>query len=195
MTDKPRSIFREEVVKRHFQASDESIFPKIISPKTFICLWILVGLFLIGLLIAWSVSIPVYSVGQGIVVALDNKDYETPHDIALAVFLPAEYRDELNIGQHVRVYMDSRGERSQQKILDIDPRILSPEKAKKEYTASQEASLAITYPVSVILTSFTPPSDKIKADSYIGSLYRTDIEIGRQRILALVPVVGGLFRA
>jgi hypothetical protein len=195
MKNQTRPIFREEVVKRYFQSGDESVFPKIIAPKTFVCLWIFIGLFLIGLLIAWSVTIPVYTVGQGIVVSLSETHPEIPHDVALAVFLPAEYQDELNIGQHVFVYFDPHGEISQQKIIEIDPRILSPEEAKGEYAASQETSVAITCPVSVVFVPFVPPSGKIKADSYIGSLFRTDIELGRQRILAFVPGVGGLFRA
>jgi hypothetical protein len=46
MTVSHRSIFRAEAVRRYIQNHEEAVLPRLICPRTFLYLWILLGLLL-----------------------------------------------------------------------------------------------------------------------------------------------------
>ena len=189
MTDKPRSIFREEVVKRYLQANDESVFPRILAPRTFIYLWVLVGLSVISLLIAWCISVPVMIPGQAIVIETQN---ESGYDLELAILFSSEYRQTVKTGQSVFVSIESNNKPTQQQISTVAPRTLSPEEAMEIYAASICSPLLILQPVSVVFSEFHPPNIGLKSRDFRGSVYTVEIEIGTQRLITLIPVIGGL---
>ena len=49
-----RSIFRAEAVRRYARSRDEAVLPRFASPATWACVWLLVGLILVGGLVAWQ---------------------------------------------------------------------------------------------------------------------------------------------
>ena len=48
MTGSQRPIFRTEAVRRYIQNHEEAVLPQLICPRTFLYLWILLGLLLVG---------------------------------------------------------------------------------------------------------------------------------------------------
>jgi hypothetical protein len=49
-----RSIFRRDAIRRYAQAQDKAVLPRFVCPRTFLCLWILLGLlFLAGSYVTW----------------------------------------------------------------------------------------------------------------------------------------------
>jgi hypothetical protein len=48
MTVSHRSIFRGEAVRRYIQNHEEAVLPRLICPRTFLCLWVLLGVLLIA---------------------------------------------------------------------------------------------------------------------------------------------------
>ncbi len=48
MTVSHRSIFRAEAVQRYIQNHEEAVLPRLICPRTFLYLWILLGLLLVA---------------------------------------------------------------------------------------------------------------------------------------------------
>jgi hypothetical protein len=49
-----RSIFRVDAVRRYAQGREVAVLPRFVSPPTWICLWILLGLLMAGGLVAWQ---------------------------------------------------------------------------------------------------------------------------------------------
>jgi hypothetical protein len=49
-----RSIFRTEAILRYAQNQSKAVLPRFVCPRTFLCLWILLGLlFLAGSYVTW----------------------------------------------------------------------------------------------------------------------------------------------
>lgn len=53
------SIFREEAVRRYVESQEKSVLPRLLSPKTFLYLWSLVGLLAASSIIIWLAIKPV----------------------------------------------------------------------------------------------------------------------------------------
>lgn len=194
MTDRGRSIFRADAMKWYLQAQEETVLPKNISPRTFLCLWILIGLLLLSLLLAWFATVPVYTSGPAIVADLGDTSQGIPNQIALVAFFPAEDHGRLRTGQTLLVHLDRVRECSKQKIVAVEEDIHSPDMALNRFARGSNAALAIRRPVSVALAHFDPPSTD-PASTFIGSVYRADIEVGSQRVITLIPFIGKLFDA
>lgn len=51
----PRSIFRAEAVQRYARSQGQATFPRLVCPRTFLYLWLLLGILLLGgSYLAWS---------------------------------------------------------------------------------------------------------------------------------------------
>jgi len=49
-----RSIFRRDAIRRYAQAQGKAVLPRFVCPRTFLCLWMLLGLlFLAGSYVTW----------------------------------------------------------------------------------------------------------------------------------------------
>lgn len=48
MTTEQRPIFRAEAVRRYMHSQQATVLPRLVRPLTFRCLWILLGLLLLG---------------------------------------------------------------------------------------------------------------------------------------------------
>jgi hypothetical protein len=49
-----RSIFRTDAIRRYAQDQSKAVLPRFVCPRTFLCLWILLGLlFLAGSYVTW----------------------------------------------------------------------------------------------------------------------------------------------
>ncbi|WP_009630783.1 hypothetical protein [Synechocystis sp. PCC 7509] len=54
-----RSIFRDEAVRRYVESQEKAVLPRLLSPKTFFYLWLLVGLIAATSVITWLAIEPV----------------------------------------------------------------------------------------------------------------------------------------
>lgn len=59
-----RSIFRDEAVRRYVESQEKAVLPRLLSPKTFLYLWSLVGLLAIGSVITWLAIKPVFELNN-----------------------------------------------------------------------------------------------------------------------------------
>jgi hypothetical protein len=54
-----RSIFRDEALRRYVESQEKSVLPPLLAPKTFLCLWLLVGLLAASSAIVWLAIKPI----------------------------------------------------------------------------------------------------------------------------------------
>ena len=191
MNNTKRSIFRSDAVRRYIQGKEKSVLPRFISPRTFICLWFLLGLLMFSGFFAWFVKIPVYASGSAVVVDWSNNSQYFQDDVAVVAFVPAENLSHLNVGQ--TMFLNTTRERLRSSIIVIEPKIINPATAQNRFALTSGAAAVITQPVAVSIGRFKPMSPDFSTSTYIGSIYNVDIEIGSRRVISLLPLIGHLF--
>jgi len=193
MKDAKRSIFRADAVRRYMQSRQESVLPSFVSPRTFTCLWILLGLLGVSGVVVWLTRMPVYTSGQGVVVDRRGKTNYVRDDVVLIIFLPPENHSRLRVGQTLFLQLDPAGERTRRPIIAIEPKILSPDTVQQQFALSAGAAHAVTQPSAVAIARFEPNPTNLPASTYVGSVYPVDVEVGSRRVLSLLPLIGQIF--
>lgn len=193
MKDANRSIFRADAVRRYMQSRQESVLPRFVSPRTFTCLWLLLGLLGISGFVAWLTKVPIYASGQGVVVDRRGKTNYVGDDVVLIIFLPPENRSRLRAGQTSLLQLDPTGDRTLSPIIAIEPEIASPNAVQRRFALSALAAHAVTQPSAVAIARFKPNPTNLPASTYVGSVYPVDVEVGSRRVLSLLPAIGQIF--
>ena len=186
------SMFRTKAMQRYAQSREQTVFPKFISPRVFSYFWILVGLLLASMVVAWWVEIPFYASAVGLVI--DGAKFpEVSDQVALAVFVPSESHLELHEGQDVLVQFGQASERLSRTIIAVEPQTISPDAARQLYGLNDGSSALITHPISVAVVRVQPFPGDLPPLAYLGSIYRVDVSAGSRRLITLLPVIGSLF--
>lgn len=185
-----RQVFRPEAIRRYMQSREEAVFPRLISPRVVIYLWVLLGLLGIAALFAWLVKVPIYVSGLAVVVDRSQIAQDIQDDVVLVAFFPPGH---LQAGQNLLVQFSATGERSSREIVAVEPEISSPDAARRKFALEDDAALAITQPAIVAVARFQPTPLRLPARAYVGSTYRVDVEVGSRRLISLLPLIGQLF--
>jgi hypothetical protein len=193
MTRPQRSIFRADAVRRYIEGREEAILPRFVSPRTFLFLWFLLGLFLASGFAAWLTEVPVYASGPAVLVDGRTGGLSHPDELVLVAFLPPQTLSHLRVGQALWLQRDSARERFRQPILAVNPEISSPARAQKQFGLPPGAAQAITQPAAVAVARWQPLHEGLPSSAYIGSVYRADLEVGSRRVISLLPLVGPFF--
>jgi hypothetical protein len=187
MPDDARSIFRREALRHFIEGREKSVLPRFIRPRTFLCLWILLGLLMLAAVLAWTARVPVYASGLAVVT-------KTEGQVNLVVLVPAESFEKLRVGQVVWVRWPAAREPVRTVLTHVEPEIQSPALVRKRFGLSSETvsgavAVATASPEGVLdTTGDLPPETRL------GSTVSVDVEIGSRRALSLLPVLGEVLR-
>lgn len=176
------SIFRVEAVQRYLQSQQESVLPQFTSPKIFLYIWILITLLIVSLCLTWFVKIPVYASGKAVVVEAADDSFS--NSLALTLFLPSQYQDQLQEGQSVLIQSESSDKPIQQTIVAVSPNVIGPMRVTAVYGI---APGVVTEPAAVAQTQFdTPLTSSLPASTYIGSRYTAQVKVGTRSLISLI---------
>ncbi|MBO3462200.1 hypothetical protein G7B40_006075 [Aetokthonos hydrillicola Thurmond2011] len=195
-----RSIFRDDAVRRYVESREKSVLPRLVSPRMFIYLWFLLGLLLISSIVAWFSKVPVYASGSAVVVRWKSKK-NTSGNIVVAAFFPPQYLPKLQTAQKLFLHFDgmsvngaSRGEnRLERSVIFVKPEISSPDVVHKQFALDSGAAQNITQPVAAVVAQLEPISTGLTGSTYLGSVGRADVEVGKARAVSLLPLIGHFF--
>jgi hypothetical protein len=180
--------FRLRTLQRYQDSRDRAVLPRFVSPHTFGILWLLLALLTTATTTAWFARVPIYASGA-VVVTEPSEDGEQP---ALVALLPADFLPQLRPGSTVFVALDGSDPRARLEVRAIEPDPQSPATVRRRLALDAEAARAVSGPVAVVtLGTVSPPLD-VSLVRHAGAVYRAEVEIGSRRVLALVPVLGGL---
>ena len=139
--------------------------------------------------LAWWTRVPVYRNGVATVVAANFANEET-----IVAFFPPEWKSEMKAGQNLSLKLDPAGPPVVRTIAAIEPEILSPTEARKKFNLDNTAARSYEFPAAVAIARLGKPSQELPASAYEGAVVQAQLEVGSQRLIALLPLVGGFFR-
>jgi hypothetical protein len=193
MSYKGRPIFRVEALRRNAQVREKSVLLRLSSPRALALLWILIGLLMMSGLLIWYVRVPVYVSGVAIVTGAMEPTPNGGGKIKVVAFLPPEDLARLRVGQKLFLSSEKGGERRLQLVTGLEPDVLSPLEMQNRFGFSACQSFpAGTHPNAVVFTELMLASAGPDASSYTCSFYHADVEVGTQRVISLLPVIGHL---
>jgi hypothetical protein len=182
-----RSIFREDAVRRYVAGQEKTVLPRLVSPRTFTYLWMLLGLLGISSAIAWFTQIPIYATGSAVVVRWREKA-ALPDRIVVAAFLPPQFLTRLRKAENVVLQL---GELSDHRpVLEVRPEILSPDRIQQQFALSPAVAQQINQPVAVVILPLEPIASGLSASAYLGSVGQAEVEVGTRRLISFLPLIG-----
>jgi hypothetical protein len=185
-----RSIFRDDAVRRYVESREKSVLPRLISPRIFIYLWLLLGLLGVSSIIAWFTRVPVYASGSAVVVRWKSHK-NTPEDIVVAAFFPPQYLPKLRSPQNLFLRFDAIGNGGvYRSVIAIKPQISSPDVIQKQFALPFGTAQKITQPAVVVIAQLQPIPTGSSASTYLGSVGHADVEVGSQSAISLLPLMG-----
>ena len=189
MEDTQRSIFRREAVRRYIEGKEKIVLPRLVAPHTFAYLWFLLGLLGVSCLIAWFTRVPVYATGSAVVIRW--KDRSTKEGIVVAAFFSPQHLSSLQVAQKLFLRFEA-SDRLSRAILTVESEIISPDAIQKQFALNSQIAQKITQPAAVVIAQLEP-LPVVPASAYLGSIGRAEIEVGSQRVVSLLPLIGHFF--
>ena len=193
MAENRSGIFRIEALRHYLEGRDNPSLPRLVSPPTFLFMWLLLLLLVAAALTAMIAEVPIYS-PAAVVVTENPLDLEhSPHKPHLVVFLPGQEWPRLELGNRVSIRINGGSERLVGSITAIEPQLINPKAAEKRFNLGAAAASRLDEPKAVAFVEFDPPGELLRS-SYLGSVYDAEVETGRRRLISLFPVIGSLFK-
>jgi hypothetical protein len=184
MKDEKSSIFRPGAVRHYVNPKENATLPQFASPRTSIFIWLLLGLFLIGGIVAWLIRVPVYSSGRAVV----------DRDNIVVAFLPPDTHSRVHVGQTMLLKSEQSGVTQHARIIAVDDMISSPDDARSRFGLCSNAVTIVDQPSSIIFAEFEPIQNVLPASAYKGSVYNVDVEVGSRRVISMLSGLGRLFK-
>jgi len=174
------------------QARAQTVLPRFIAPPAPLCLWLLLSCLITASVLAWMARVPVYRNGLATVVGSNERDQKDEE--LIVAFFPPESKSEMRAGQNLSLKLDPVGPPLIRAITVVEPGILSPAEARKKFNLDDAGARSYQSPAAIAIARLGRPSEKLPASAYQGIVVDARIEIGSQRLIALLPVVGRFFR-
>jgi hypothetical protein len=183
-----RAIFRESAVRAYQRGTAKDIVPRLTSRPTIICSWLLLAVLLAAAAVAWSVRIPAYVSGQGVILRSGAPVGPNGGRTSAALFLAPDQSVHLRVGQPVHTQIGSSAPSASGVVARVEPGVIGPDTARAKYGFEPGAGI-IRRPWTVVIVRL---GQSLPQAAYSGSLLTARVEIGSQRLLALFPGLGGL---
>lgn len=174
-----RTIFRESALEAYRRAAGRDVLPRLTTWPVVLCSWLLLAALLAAVVLAWSVRLPSYVAGTGVVVASDQPQRGT----VVALFLPPEQSARVRPGQLVQGQIGEAGPSVRGEVATVEPGLIGPSHARERFHLDSSSEL-VTEPSSVVLVRL---NEDLPQDADAGSHVAAQVLTGSR------PLLGGLF--
>lgn len=185
-----RSIFRGKALEQYAASRQKEVLPRLVSPPVFVFFWVLLGLLIVGGILAWLTQVPTYVTGSGAV--LDQgliQGKQASGEAVAIIFLPTTHPMHMQAGQLILLHIGSSATQLTYKVNGVDPGVISPSDARRRYGLDSATAQVISGPSIVLSVNLGP---MFPAYQYAGSIVSAQVQAGSQRVLSLLPVLGQL---
>jgi hypothetical protein len=182
MINSRRRIFRESAMKHYVQQREQDLLPSTVSVPFFAIAWILLVLFLLVGLLAWSAELPTVVTTAGIVTQTTGQQSSSLSANAQAlVFFPASNAPLLHAGQPIQIQIGTTGPHLNSTITQVEPGIISPTDARSRYGLDTGAAQVLTEPSVVVIVNLDPT---ISVRTYAGTTIHAQVQVGSHSLLS-----------
>jgi hypothetical protein len=186
-----RSIFRKRAIDKYMQRREMHVILRLVSPRMFVFLWILLLLSVGAGVLVWSIQEPIVVQGKGVVVQQKANNGKNGQRIVVLLLLPPDQQANLKVGQPVSISIASTNITFNSTIDNIETGVMSPAAISTQVNLQLPLAPTIAGPSVVATTPIQPMS---LAQTYLGSQCQAQVQIGSQSALSLLPGVGTLPR-
>lgn len=157
---------------------------RLVSPRVFLSLWLLLLLAIAGGALVWSIQVPVTVQGRGLVVqarAMHEKDIQ---GIVVLLLFPPDEQAQLKTGQPVHIAIPTANITLNSFIQKIETGIMSPAAISTQIYSPLPLAMTIAGPAVVAFAQVQPMS---LAQTYLGSQCQVQVQVGERSVLSLLP--------
>lgn len=193
MNEANRSIFRKEAVEKYIQEQENQVLPKFISPRLFLCLWIVFGLFF-GLAV-WLcfAEVPMFVSGRGMIVDQDKRNACQGQKPCIVAFFTPDIQPRLIAGKSLMIKHKNQRQWLDQPVIIVESKVLSPAQIQKNYGPTAGGMPLAGQPSAVAVCRLDPDSHPMRSDSVIEGAFEVRIDAGTRRLGSFLPVLDHFF--
>jgi hypothetical protein len=166
------------------QRQEGHVVLRLVSPRVFVSLWILLLLAVGGGALVWSIQEPVVVQGKGLVVQAKAMNAKNTRGVVVLLLFPPDQRAHLKIGQPVSMSIATAHITFNSTIQMIEDGVMSPAAIGAQINAPLPLAMTIDGPAIVALAPVEPMS---LAQTYLGSQCQVQVQIGVRSALSLLP--------
>jgi hypothetical protein len=179
------AYFRPEAWQRYLQNRNRAVLLQHLHPRLFVCLWLAVALLMGAGLAVLGMRIPVRAPGF---LLANPSGRDTARE--WWVVLPSLRPEEVTAGQSLVLHLGGSGGSVRAPILRVEPAPLEPAALQARFGL---AGTALAQPVVLVSARLEAVPEELAEASRRGGLHPVQVEVGPQRLLSLLPVIGHLF--
>jgi hypothetical protein len=188
-------MFRPEALRRYLGRNDQTILLKLTSPKKFAVLWLLLGLLIMCLLLAWVTRIPAYAGGVVTVVnaaqGQQGQQAGAP-GFELLVLSAPENLGQLRVGQKVFFKLGESTQVAEARVSRVEPRVVGRQEVADRFALDSDTTRKVRYTSAVAFASMENVPADVAAASDPSRFYEARIETGSRAIIDLIPGIAKL---
>ena len=182
-----QSIFRQRAIDKYMQRQEGHVVLRLVSPRMFLSLWLLLLLAVGGGVLVWSIQAPVIVQGKGLVVQAKAMDKKSTHGIIILLLFPPDQQARLKVGQPVSISIATANITFNSTIQSIETGVMSPAAISTQINSPLPLAMTISGPSVVAVAPVEPMS---LAQTYLGSQCQVQVQVGSQSVLSLLPGYG-----
>ncbi|HEY5002286.1 MAG TPA: hypothetical protein VII61_03995 [Ktedonobacteraceae bacterium] len=179
-----RSIFRKRALDKYMQRKELHVILRLVSPRMFLFLWVLLLLSVGAGAIVWSIQQPIIVQGKGVVVQPKTANGKIGKTIVVLIIIPPDQQANLKVGQPVSINIAAANITFNSTIQTIENGVMSPAAITTQLNLPIPLAQTLSGPSIVALAPVEPMS---LAQTYLGSQCQAQIQIGTQSALSILP--------
>lgn len=178
-----RTMFRQKVWETYRRKQERTVLPRFVTPRVFVCCWLLFAFLLSAVGLAWWVEVPVSVVGSGILLEQPLASHPASHEAVTLIFLPTSHALSIQRGASIQFQGDKAGSEGSGLVERVEPGLTSPQDARRRYSLNGTVALLVTRPSIVVWVRVTSPlSEHLSGESIVSA----HVPIGTERLLTLL---------
>lgn len=184
MAKPDRSIFRQRAIDKYMRRQEGHVVLRLVSPRVFFSLWMLLLLAIGGGWLVWSIQEPVMVQGKGLVVQASTMEGKTAQGVIVLLLFPPDQQAHLKVGQPVNMNIATANITFTSTIRELEPGVMSPAAISTQINSPLPLAMTVAGPAVVAVAAVEPMA---LAQTYLGSQCQVQVQIGMRSALSLLP--------
>ncbi|HEX7737413.1 MAG TPA: hypothetical protein VF458_21375 [Ktedonobacteraceae bacterium] len=182
-----RSIFRQRALDRYMLRQEGHVVLRLVSPRVFLSLWLLLLLAVGAGALVWSVQEPVVISGRGLVVQAKVMDEKSTDGIVVLLLFSPDQQASLHAGLPVSITIATTKITFHSTVQTVEAGVMSPAEIGAQIHSQLPLVMTIAGPAVVAVAQVEPMA---LAQTYLGSQCQVEVQIGTRSALSLLPGYG-----